>query len=186
MLFDGETLKGWRVARGGFFQEGGSVRVEDGCLVLDAAGDLAAGVAYEGRIPRLGYEVTFKMMRVDGEGNAGSLAFPIGDQSCAWSIGNVVQSCGLDVVDGKGDREPENPTYRMYDFINGQWYPCRLRVERDRVQAWIGDERVVDFAPEGHQLELWGAYAALRPLGFYAARFTRAKVRDIRLQRLKP
>ena len=50
----------------------------------------------------------------------------------------------------------------------------------------MNEEQVVDFAPEGHRVDVWEGYGDIRPLGLYAARNTAAQVRKIRLRRLKP
>ncbi len=137
-------------------------------------------------MPRTSYEICFEAARTRGDSNAGSIAFPLGVQACSWAIGNLGKNCGLDVIDDLGDREPQNPTWHQYEFTNGRWYRFRLRVEPNRVQAWVEQEQVVDFAPAGHRVELWGDYEDLKPLGFYAARGSTARVRDIRLRHLKP
>jgi hypothetical protein len=93
--------------------------------------------------------------------------------------GSVV---GLSSIDG----EPavENQTCRYVDFDPKRWYRIRLRVEPERIRAWIDDEQVIDFATSDHRLTIYWEMEPCLPLGV-ATWHTTAALRNIRLRKLK-
>src|SRR5688500_12103048 len=60
-LFDGKTLKGWRISD---FAGSGQVRIEDGKLILEMG--TMTGVTYTNEVPTMNYEISVDAMRVDG------------------------------------------------------------------------------------------------------------------------
>ena len=139
-LFDGKTLKGWRVVQEGPFARHGKIEVEQGRLAIDPQG-LHTGVSWEGDFPREDYEVAFDAMRVGGN-HCFCVAFlPVGTAQCglimAGSGGTVV---GIGLVDGKPSRE--NATTTRATFENGRWYGVRLRVTQARITLWLDEKEV--------------------------------------------
>ena len=184
-LFDGKTLDGWKVADEGDFAKHGRVEVDGGRIVL-ASGAPPTGIASTLSVPTADYELSFEAMRAKGSGWFAAVAFPMGGQNALWAIGRSKTSCGLAQVDNRTDTDPANPTHRQFPFENGRWYRFRLRVERERVQAWVDDNGVVDLSRRGHRFWLWDSFAPLKPLGFLCWDDTEARLRNIRLRRLGP
>ena len=144
---------------------------------------MATGLACTQSVPRADYELAFELMRTSGR-NAAIVVFPVGHGQCSWAIGNFERVCALDQVDGKGDTKKENPTYRLLDFPNDQWFRFRLGVERGRIRGWRDDEEVLNIPTEGHTFTLWSGYDGARPLGLVVARFTEVRFRNIQVRRV--
>jgi len=186
-LFDGKTLDGWKVVQHfpgtGKSGRGGKVHVEQRRIVLQA-GDPMAGIATTRECPTDNYELSLEAMRIAGVHEFCGVLFPIGVSQCAlvvggWGGGTV----GLQWVDGQeGNRNCAAKSVRL---ARGRWYRVRLRVCLGKVQAWVGQDKVIDLATAGHRLGTFERYRALVPLGLYAWE-ANAALRNIRLRRLKP
>jgi len=180
-LFDGKTLKGWKVPEGGDYDGRGEVEVRAGHLVL-GAGKHFTGVACTADVPTEDYEVSYDATRLAGTDMFGALVLPVGQEHVQLTVGGWGGGIvSLHWVDGKPGCE--NPTTRRVEFVNGRWYRVRVRVSKTRVEAWIDEHKVVDFPREGHRFAVDMHNYPLRPLGFQAAR-TKAGLRNIRIRRL--
>src|SRR5436190_20842573 len=82
-LFDGKTLKGWKVTD---FAGGGEVNVENGQLMLHS-GVMLTGVSWTNTLPKTDYEVSLEAMKVDGSDFFCGLTFPVGDAFCSFIVG---------------------------------------------------------------------------------------------------
>jgi hypothetical protein len=180
-LFDGENLGSWRSVP---FGGEGTVRARDGELRLDA-GQTLTGVAWGGdRPPGLDYELELEAKKIEGRDIFCGIVFPHGDRHCSFVVGGWGGSVvGLSCVDDRF--ADDNATTRREHFEERRWYPVRLRVTRDRVEAWVGREKFVDLASPGGRLSLHPAVESARPLGIFTYQ-TAAAFRSIRLRRLAP
>jgi hypothetical protein len=180
-LFDGESLDGWRIVEGGDYAGHGEVAVRAGQIVL-GAGRLFTGIAWTRQFPTGDYEVAFEAMRTKGGNNFASTLFPVGTEHVCLSVagwdGRVV---ALHWVDGKPG--VDNITTRRMNFENGRWYLVRVRVTRNRVEAWIDRDRMIDIPREGHTFTLDHPTAVLKPFGLSTA-YSTGVLRNIRLRRL--
>ncbi|NQT87814.1 DUF1080 domain-containing protein, partial [bacterium] len=153
-LFDGKSLKGWRPIREGKAYEGaGNVAVKEGAILL-APGQPHTGIQWIGTFPRSGYELTYEAAKFDGPYQFGCPIFPVGDSHCELILGagaghNIV---GLSDVDGKWAGENLTKTHMKFD--HKRWYPVRVRVTDEMVEAWVGDRQVVTLRLAGHALTL--------------------------------
>src|ERR1044071_8792825 len=116
-LFDGRTLKGWKITD---FAGGGEVNVENGQLVLHS-GVMLTGVSSTNSIPKIDYEVSLEAMKVDGSDFFCGLTFPVDNSFCSFIVGGwgggVV---GLSSIDGMDASENETTKYLKFD--SGRWY----------------------------------------------------------------
>jgi hypothetical protein len=179
-LFDGNTLQGWEPADFGAKVE---ARVEDGKLIIPQ-GEPMAGVRWAGNFPKMGYEIELEAMRLEGQDFFCGLTFPVGDSCASLIVGGWGGGvCGISSLDGRDASENETTSYRI--FAGGVWYPVRLRVTREKIEAWLGPEILVDVETAGRRIEVRAEIAPTRPLGFATWR-TSAALRAIRWRPLEP
>jgi hypothetical protein len=139
-LFDGKTMKGWKSSD---YVGGGKVHVKDGAIVIEK-GNRMTGVTYAGKdFPKINYEVQFEAKKVDGNDFFATTTFPVGDDFCSLVVGgwggDVVGLSSLNFLDAS-----ENETSTHMEFKKDQWYKIKVRVVKDRIQAWIDDKQLID------------------------------------------
>jgi len=172
-MFDGRSLAGWKETP---FSGRGKVRVEDGAIVLEKG--VLTGITWASEFPKSNFEVRMEAMRVQGSDFFAGITFPFFDTHCTWINGGwggmVVGLSSLDNMDAS-----ENETSQMRTFENGRWYQLRLLVTTDRMQAWIGDEKVIDVYVANRDIGLRSGEIELSaPFGI-ASYSTVAKLRKI-------
>ncbi len=184
-LFDGKdkALKGWRVVKEVDFEMHGKVYVKDGTIVLET-GSPMTGISWTSPFPTEDYEVTLEAMRVEGSDFFCGMTFPVGDAPLTLILGGwggcVV---GLSNVDHM--HAAENETTSSVAFENGRWYRVRLRVTKDRIEAWIDDQQKIDLEREGRGFTIWDEQQPVRPFGI-ATWYTKAALRNIVLRGVTP
>lgn len=177
-LFDGKSLEGWKVPN---FGGQGDVEVEDGTIVL-GYGDGCTGVTCTRDLPKWNYEIALEAQRVDGGDFFCGLTFPVGEDPCSLIVGGWGGAVvGLSSIDGQD--AANNETTRVMEFKNKRWYPIRVRVTKEAIQAWIEEEQVVDQPLKGHRISIRSEVELSRPLGI-AAWNTTAALRKIKLRKL--
>lgn len=178
-LFDGSTLKGWKLS---VFAGAGEIECTHGLLLM-GMGDMLTGVSCTNPLPTMNYEVTLEAMRVTGTDFFCGLTFPVRDTHCSLIVGgwggSLVGISNLDDEDAS-----QNETTQFIGFENGRWYRIRLRVSEARIEAWIEQKKVVDVVTTGRKLSLRGGdiYRS-KPLGL-ATWVTSAAFRDIKIRRV--
>jgi len=174
-LFDGETLRGWRLVH-----STGQVRVRDGLLIL-GKGSGATGVAWAGKFPRSSYEVSVDAKRVAGP-QLCRITFPVADSTCTWAVGGWDGTwLGVDPLDGRGYRDAANKTSQRVRLDDNRWYQLRVRVGKSRVEAWIDDRKVVDLRRARHRFG--PGDSALVPFGVVTHQ-SEVALRNIKVKRL--
>lgn len=179
-LFDDRSLDGWEITD---FGGQGPVEVRAGTLVLHQ-GDPLTGITWTEEFPRIGYEVTLEAMRLAGRDFFTAITFPVGDDPCTLVIGGWGGTVvGLSSIEGAD--ASENETRRSMHFEDNRWYRIRLRVSEQKIEAWIDDERVVDFAHRDRLLSIRVDVWQSQPFGIATWQTTGA-LRDIELRMLPP
>ena len=181
-LFNGKDLTGWEVTD---FAGGGAIEVKDGEIHI-AMGELISGInlAHE-NIPRTNYELSAEAMKLDGNDFFCGLTFPVGDTYASfipggWG-GTVV---GISSIDGMDASENEPATFK--EFKTHQWYRFRVRVTPGKIQCWMDDEMVVDLLLEDRSIAPRpGPIELSVPIGITSFQ-TVTRIRNIRLQPIKP
>jgi hypothetical protein len=178
-LFDGKSLAGWKSTN---FGGEGEVTVKNGVILLENGNDMT-GITFAGKdFPKMDYEVTLEGKRVKGNDFFCTTTFPVGDDFCSFVVGgwggNVV---GLSRIDGRD--AVENDTTQGKDFKLGQWYRIRIRVTKQKIQAWIDKEQMVDLETKGKKITIRGECESSKPFGVATWR-TEGAVRDIRVRLL--
>lgn len=178
-LFDGKSLAGWKTTE---FGAHGEPRVEKGLLVIPA-GDPLSGVTREkDDVPHLNYEIELEAQRQDGHDFFLALTFPHQDRHASLILGGWSGGvCGISSIDGFDASENSTTSYRKFE--DNKWYKVRLRVEKDRLQAWLDDEQIVDADIADKRLSVRVEVSASKPLGL-ATYMTKAAYRNIRVREL--
>jgi hypothetical protein len=139
-------------------------------------------VTYKKDFPVTNYEIRLEAKRVDGIDFFCGLTFPVEKSHCSLIVGGWAGAVvGLSSID---DRDAsENDTTKYINFQDRRWYPIRVRVTRDRIQAWIDDKPVVNQDIRNRKVSTRAEVDLSKPLGI-AAWQTRAAVRKIEFRRL--
>ena len=180
-LFDGKTLAGWKTTQ---FGAHGEPEAKDGRLIIPAGDPLSGANREKDDVPRVNYEVAFEAQRVEGSDFFVGLTFPVEKSYASLILGGWSGSvCGISSIDHMD--ASENSTSSFREFKNGKWYKVRLRVMKDRLEAWVDDEQIVDADIAGKKISVRVEVDASKPFGFSTYRTT-AALRDIRVRELKP
>lgn len=180
-LFDGKSLDGWKVPK---FGGEGEVEVNDGTIVI-GLGESMTGIAWDGPpLPTVDYEVTLEGMRTTGVDFFATTTFPVNDTFCSFVVGGwggtVVGLSSIDHADAS-----ENQTGAFMSFKNNQWYRIRIRVTKNKIQAWIDDENKVDFDYQGHKINTRFECDLCKPFGV-STWCTEGRIRNLRVRKLTP
>lgn len=179
-LFDGETLKNFKITK---FGGEGDVTVADGTLQFDF-GQYMTGVTYdsEEELPKINYEIQYEAQRLAGFDFFSGVTFPVNDSFCSFIVGgwggSVVGISSIDDMDAS-----ENETTEYITFKNGQWYEFRLRVTAASIECWIDDKRVVNVDIKDRKLSTRIEVDLCTPLGFCCFD-TKAAMRNVRIRKL--
>lgn len=179
-MFDGTSLKGWKVTP---FDGRGTVEVKDGTIQLGSG--RTTGITWMGEFPNYGYEIRFEAARLQGQDFFGSIVFPVRDSWCSWISGGwdgtVVGLSNLE-----GNDASENDTSTTHEFEQGRWYSFRLAVTESRIQGWIDGTLTVDIEYTGRKVELrFDDMDLCKPVGFASYRTT-GGLRNLAWRRLAP
>ena len=180
-LFDGKSLKGWKLNDKGFYADHGEVTVKDGQIFL-AKGDPATGIVLQGNPPKMNYEIRLEAMRVEGSDFFCGLTFPVGEAHQTLIIGGWGGGVtGVTSIDGMSAVENETTGYT--EFENDKWYKIRLSVKPKHVQVWLDGEEIIHYNPEGRKLSIWIEQDTTKPLGIGTWN-TGAALRNLELEKL--
>lgn len=180
-LFDGATLKNWKITE---FGGTGDIEIKDQSIILHM-GAILTGITFTNvsALPKTNYEISLEAMKIDGSDFFCALTFPVGESHCSFVVGGwgggVVGISSIDGMDAS-----ENETTKYMNFDKGKWHRIRVRVTPVKLNAWINDEQLVDQSIEGRRISMRpGEIELSQPLGI-ATFQTSAAVRNIRLRKL--
>jgi hypothetical protein len=164
-LFDGTSLKNWKILDKIDFDGHGEVAIKDGELVLNM-GRPMTGVKWAGReLLRTNYEISFQARRIEGSDFFCGMTFPVEKSHCSLILGGWGGSLtGLSSLDGFD--ASENETTGSMVFKDGQWYRIRLRVTPKKIEVWVDDDPIVDVEIAGRKVSLRWEMDSMPPLGF--------------------
>jgi Domain of Unknown Function (DUF1080) len=178
-LFDKKSLDGWKAS--GFYGAG-NVQAKDGAIIMEE-GKPMTGITY-GRndFPKMDYEVTLEGKKIAGDDFFCTTTFPVGDSFCSLVVGGwsgpVVGLSSIDSEDAS-----VNETRKDMKFKKDQWYRVRIRVSKNRIEAWSDSEKVVDLDTTDRRISIRIECNASKPFGI-ATYETTGAVRDIRVRTL--
>ena len=179
VLFDGVSLAKWQVID---YEGHGPVSVADSCLII-GKGEFISGIRWTDDFPATNYEVTLDANRLEGSDFFCGITFPVKDSFLTLVLGGWGGSlCGLSCIDGYD--AANNYTSKMFHFGNDKWWPIRLRVTDEKVEAWVQEDKIVDFTIGNSSLSLRLEVESSVPFGITTWKTTGA-IRDLKLISLK-
>jgi len=184
LLFDGKTLKGWKITD---FAGHGEVTVDPNFhgapAMIFESGAALTGVTWTNPPPKGEYEVSLQGMKLDGSDFFCGLTFPTETGNCSLIVGGwgggVVGISSLDGMDAS-----ENETTKFMAFEKDRWYQIRVRVTKTKIEAWIDEAKVVDVVTKDRKISVRaGEIELAEPFGISAYQ-VKAALRNIRLRSL--
>jgi len=179
-LLDGGTLDFWEEIE---FGGEGAIEVEDGVINFEM-GDPFTGIASTLEdLPKTNFEVSLEARKIEGVDFFCGLTFPVADSHCTLILGGWGGDvCGLSCIDGKD--ASTNETSSSLVFEKNKWYQVRVRVEPNRISAWVDDKQIVDADTAGRKISLRGDTSLCEPMGI-ASFQTQAQYKNIELRKFK-
>ncbi len=177
-MFDGKSLKGWKVPQ---FGGEGEVKVEKGVISL-AMGDPMTGIKWTGELPRYNYEFRMEARRTMGIDFFATTTFPYGEETLSLVVGGWAGSVvGLSCVDYYD--ASDNVSTKFMAFKDKQWYRVRIRVTKQRIEAWIDNEKMIDQGTKGHKFTIRDEVELCQPFGI-CTWCTGAEYRKLEMRKL--
>ena len=175
LLFDGVSLENWEIID---FRGHGDISVADSCIII-GKGELISGIRWTGDFPETNYEITLNARRVSGSDFFCGMTFPVKESFLTLVLGGWNGAvAGLSSINGYD--AANNETGTQYRFGSGWWYSVRLRVTDMKIEAWIEDEKIIDFTIGNSVLSLRSEVESSVPFGFTTYKTTGA-LKNIRL-----
>jgi hypothetical protein len=178
-LFDGRSLAGWQITD---FAGKGPVTAANGQINVGLGHMTGITLTNTNVMPVMNYELSLEAMRVDGSDFFCGLTFPVGSNFCSFIVGGwgggVVGLSSLNSEDAS-----QNETTKYLNFANGRWFKIRVRVQPERIQAWIDNDAVVDVDTKEKQLGIRMEMESCTPVGL-ATWNTAAAWRNILVRKL--
>ncbi len=179
LLFNGISLDQWEVID---YKGHGDIIVSDSSIIINK-GEIMSGIRWTEDFPKSNYEVTFYARRVDGDDFFCGLTFPVKESFLTLVLGGWGGPVtGLSCIDGSD--AAHNETQTIFYYGKGWWWAVRLRVTDQKVEAWIEEEKFVDFTIGDSKLSLRSEVEPSVPFGFTTYKTTGA-IRDIKLRMIK-
>lgn len=182
-LFDGRSLKGWRVVDKTIYNKHGNVTVDPKpkTLIMNS-GQPGTAIAWKGIFPCFDYEVQLDAKRIDGSDFFCGLTFPFDTSHVTLILGGWGGGAtGLSNVDNMSAVENETSSFR--DYKKDQWYSIRLRVTSQKIEAWVDDDQIIDLNTVDRDFSIWWEQEPVRPFGI-ANWYTTSGLRNIRVKRI--
>lgn len=177
VLFNGVSLHGWEVVD---FGGHGNVKITDGCIILDKGLGIT-GIKWIKDFPETNYEVSLEAKRVGGSDFFCGVTFPVKESFNTLVIGGWGGSVvGLSCIDEED--AANNITCDFRNFEMDRWYKIRLRVTDIKIEAWIDNDKIVDFTIRNHILSLRWEVESSKPFGIATWQTTGA-LRNIKLEK---
>jgi len=181
-LFDGKSLDGWQVTdfagHGGVAVRKGQLQVEMGAMLT------GVNLVKTNDLPQYDYELALDAMKLDGSDFFCGLTFVVGESCCSLIVGGwgggLVGISSLDSNDASS-----NETTRFKEFEKDRWFRIRVRVTKEKLEAWIGKEKMADVKLEDRRISVRpGEIESSQPFGI-ATFQTTAAFRNIQWRPLK-
>ena len=185
-LFDGKTLKGWKLCN---YAGLGEVKVSPKTGALRVTrGEILSGIRIDNfdkrKLPKVNYGLSLEARRVEGEDFFCCLTFPYKKTHASFVLGGWGGSvCGISSIDFMDAME--NSTMTVRDFDQGKWYKLRLLVTENRFQGFVEEKKIVNVGIKGRKIGMrFGEIEESVPLGLSTFRTT-AEYKNISIRHLE-
>jgi hypothetical protein len=176
ILFNGISLDNWQEI---VFDGQGEVSVRDSSIIIGRGKEIT-GIRWTGDFPKTNYEVNLKAKRVEGSDFFCGMTFPVKESFLTLVLGGWGGGLiGLSCIDGYD--AANNPTGQLFHFASGWFYNIRLKVTDKKIEAWVEDEKIVDFTINNSDLSLRWEVESSVPFGITTYRTTGA-IKNIRVK----
>jgi hypothetical protein len=176
ILFNGAALDNWEEID---FEEHGAISIADSAIIIGSGKEIT-GLRWKGDFPKTNYDLNLLAKRVEGTDFFCGITFPVKDSFLTLVLGGWGGSlAGLSCIDGYD--AANNPTGILYHFASGWWYQIRLRVTVKKIEAWIENEKIVDFTINNSDLSLRWEVESSVPFGITTYKTTGA-IKNIRVK----
>ena len=165
-LFDGKALDGWGSAEKKGDPSAPKARVENGRIVFSPSGGLACGLAWNGPMPRVNYELAFDIDASIELGGRCRALLPLEEAAISQTYVNYPE--GL-IVESDWLRGP-------FFERRGRYQHVEMRVTKGRGQVWVDGRQAANLLP---------AQPGQANLEF-ADTWGPAAIKNIRLRRILP
>jgi len=177
-LFDGTSLGEWKQSD---FLNPGVTYARDRTLIIPA-GEVLSGITWASDFPKMDYEIRLEAMRAGGSDFFCGLTFPVNDSFASLILGGWGGTvCGISCLDGED--AANNETTTSTNFNNNTWYSVRLRVTKNKLEAWLDNEQIVNADTKDREIGVRIEVEESRPLGL-ATFQTTAALRNISWRKL--
>jgi len=180
-LFDGKTMKNWKVTE---FGGEGPAEVEDGQIIVHSGATLS-GVNWTGAaLPKENFEIELDTMKLDGSDFFLGLTFPYKNDFATLVLGGWGGSVvGLSSVNGNDAANNEWAVAK--EFKKKTWYHVRLRATDKRISAWLDKEAepFLDLETTDKEISTRSDIDSAKPLGLSTYQ-TSAAYKNITLRKL--
>jgi len=175
VLFDGVSMDNWQVID---FGGHGNISIVDSCIII-GKGELISGIRWIEDFPKTNYEINLDARRIEGSDFFCGMTFPVKGSFLTLVLGGWGGAMtGLSCIDGYD--AANNMTGTIFRFASGWWYAVRLRVTDKKIEAWIEDEKIIDFTIGNSELSLRWEVESSVPFGITTYKTTGA-LRNIRV-----
>ena len=180
-LFDG-TLKNWTQVTQYDFDSAPAPTIVDGAIRLPK-GAPGSGIKYNGKVPKINYELTYQARRVEGNDFFGLAVIPYKDKSFGFVLGGWGGTlCGFSRLDGYS--ADENSSAFTYNFKNNVWYDVKLKITEKELVVYINGEKMKSVDMEDREVSNRMEVEPVEPFGF-ATWYTTAEIRNIVIRKIE-
>lgn len=174
-LFNGKNLDGWEVIE---FEGHGNISIADSSVIIGKGKEIS-GIRWTGDFPKTNYEVTIEAKRIEGSDFFCGMTFPVKESFLTLILGGWGGAIvGLSCIDGFD--AANNFTGNLFHFASDRWYTIRLKVTDEKIEAWVEDEKIVDFTINNSFLSLRWEVESSKPFGITTYKTTGA-LKNIRV-----
>jgi hypothetical protein len=176
ILFNGVSLDNWEEID---FEGHGAISIADSAIIIGSGKEIT-GVRWKGDFPKTNYEVNLLAKRVQGSDFFCGMTFPVKESFLTLILGGWGGSMvGLSCIDGYD--AANNQTGQLFHFASGWFYYIHLKVTDKKIEAWVENEKIVDFTINSSDLSLRWEVESSVPFGITTYKTTGA-IKNIRVK----